>query len=109
MILDCSLGAQKKILSTFKLLHTMSDYGYDFSCYLLSRLSEKTSVSSEKTHCRHLCLLVLAMAQKFWISSLCRVPLPHASLEAPRVAHICSQINAFLFCGCLIILSVQAA
>lgn len=36
MILDCSLGAQKKILSTFKLLHTMSDYGYDFSCYLLS-------------------------------------------------------------------------
>lgn len=54
----------------------MSDYGYDFSCYLLSRLSEKTSLSSEVTHCRHLCLLVLAVARKFWISSLCRVPLP---------------------------------
>lgn len=86
----------------------MSDYGYDFSFYLLFRLSEKTSVSSEVTHYRHLCLLVLAKAQKFWISILRRVPLPHASLEAPRVAHICSQINAFLLCGCLIILSIQA-
>lgn len=85
----------------------MSDYGYDFSFYLLSQLSEKTSVLSGVTHYRHLCLLVLAMVQKFWISILCRVPLPHTSLEAPREAHICSQINTFLLCGCLIILSIH--
>lgn len=110
MISDCSLWAQKKKkkLSTFKILHTMSDYGYDFSFYLLSQLSEKTSVSSEVTWYHHSRLVVLAMAHKFWISILCRVSLPHSSLEAPRVAHICSQISAFLLCDCVIILQGQA-
>lgn len=74
----------------------MSDYGYDFSFYLLSQLSEKTSVSSEVTWYHHSFLLVFAMMHKCWLSILCGAPLPHPSLEAPRVAHICSQIKCIL-------------
>lgn len=85
----------------------MSDYGYDFSFYLLSQLSEETDVFSV-TWYHHSRLVVLAMAHKFWISILCRESLPHSSLEAPRVAHICSQISAFLLCDCVIILQGQA-
>lgn len=56
----------------------MSDYGHDFSFYLLSQLSEKTSVSSEVTRYHHLYLPQHTHSGS-QSSAECPFPHPHIS------------------------------